>query len=101
MEGAHGTRSVTVAIFPTWGFATKQALHELSLAHLDHWRPLMMPDRHRESLSVLSEIRSQSPDVRLGQHLDVFGFMDEVHVNCGLATIDDNELLAVICCHRT
>ena len=61
----------------------------------------MMPDRHRESLSVLSEIRSQSPDVRLGQHLDVFGFMDEVHVNCGLATIEDDELQAVMYCHRS
>ena len=61
----------------------------------------MMPDLQRESLSVLSEIWSLSPDVRLGQLLDFLGFLGEVHVNRGLATIEDDELLAVMYRHRT
>ncbi len=61
----------------------------------------MMPDLQRESLSVLSEIWSLSPDARLGQLLDFLGFLGEVHVNRGLATIEDDELLAVMYRHRT
>ncbi len=61
----------------------------------------MIPDLQRESLSVLSEIWALSPDVRLGQLVDFLGFLGEVHVNRGLATIEDDELLAVMYRHRS
>ena len=61
----------------------------------------MTPDLHQETLSVLSEIRSLSPDVRLGQLFDLLGFMGEIHVGHGLGDIEDDELLAVMYRHRT
>ena len=61
----------------------------------------MTPELHQEILSVLSEIRSLSPDVRLGQLFDFLGFMGEIHVGHRLGDIEDDELLAVMYRHRT
>lgn len=60
----------------------------------------MTPDLQQETLSVLSEIRSLAPDVRLGQLFDLLGFMGEVHLGHGLGDIEDDELLAVMYRHR-
>lgn len=60
----------------------------------------MTSDLQQEALSVLSEIRSLAPDVRLGQLFDFLGFMGETHVGHGLGDIEDDELLAVMYRHR-
>lgn len=61
----------------------------------------MTSDLQHESLSVLSEILSLAPDVRLGQLFDFLGFMGEAHLERGLGYIEDDELLAVMYRHRT
>ena len=60
----------------------------------------MTPDVQRESLALLAELWSLSPDVRLGQLFAHLGFLGESHVGRGLGYIDDDELLAVMYRHR-
>jgi hypothetical protein len=54
----------------------------------------------QEALSVLSEVWSLSPDVRLGQFMAHLGFLGEVHLGKGLGYIEDSELLDVLYRHR-
>ena len=54
----------------------------------------------QEALSVLSEIRALSPDVRLGQLMAHLGFLGEAYLGKGLGSIEDDELLNVLHRHR-
>ena len=60
----------------------------------------MTPDVQREALSVLTEVWTLSPDVRLGQLLAHLGFLGEAHLGHGLGDIEDDELIAVLYRHR-
>ncbi len=60
-----------------------------------------MTDLQREALSVLGEVWSLSPDVRLGQLMAHLGFLGEAHLDKGLGTLEDDELVAVLYRHRT
>ena len=59
-----------------------------------------MSDMQSEALAVLAEVWAMSPDVRLGQLVANLGFQGEVHVGKGLGYIEDDELIAVLYCHR-
>jgi hypothetical protein len=59
-----------------------------------------MSDTQREAFAVLAEVTELSPDVRLGQLMAHLGFLGEVHLNKGLAYIEDDELIAVLYRHR-
>jgi hypothetical protein len=54
----------------------------------------------QEAISLLNEIWSLSPDVRLGQLMAHLGFLVEAHVGEGLGYIEDDELLDVLQRHR-
>jgi hypothetical protein len=60
----------------------------------------MSPDLQREALSVLAEVWALSPDVRLGQLLAHLGFLGEAHIDRGLGSIEDDELVAILYRHR-
>lgn len=60
----------------------------------------MTPDTQREAMSVLAEVWSLSPEVRLGQLLAHLGFMGECHVGKGLGELEDDELVAILYRHR-
>jgi hypothetical protein len=60
----------------------------------------MIQDMQHEALSVLAEILTLSPDVRLGQLFAHLGFLGEAHLDRGLGYIDDDELLAILYRHR-
>jgi hypothetical protein len=60
----------------------------------------MTSDIQREALAVLTEIWSLSPDVRLGQLFAHLGFLGEAHLDKGLGTIDDDQLIAIMYRHR-
>lgn len=60
----------------------------------------MTPGIQREALSLLAELWSLSPDVRLGQLFSHLGFLGESHVGSGLGYIDDDELVAVMHRHK-
>jgi hypothetical protein len=60
-----------------------------------------MSDLQRESLAVLAEVWTLSPDVRLGQLMAHLGFMGEAHLGKGLGYIEDEELQGVLHRHRT
>lgn len=60
----------------------------------------MTTDLQREAITVLAEVWSLSPDVRLGQLMAHLGFLGDVHLNRGLGYIDDDELLSVLYQHR-
>ncbi len=60
-----------------------------------------MTNEQREALAVLSELWQLSADVRLGQLFAHLGFLGEVHVGRGLGYIEDDELIAVMCRHRS
>lgn len=64
------------------------------------WRPAPTTDIQREALSVLAEVWTLSPDVRLGQLFAHLGFLGEAHLNRGLGYIEDDELIAVLYRHR-
>jgi hypothetical protein len=51
-------------------------------------------------LTILAEISSMSPDIRLGQLFAHLGFLGEAHLGKGLGYIEDDELLAVMYRHR-
>jgi hypothetical protein len=59
-----------------------------------------MTDVQRAALAVLGEVRALSPDVRLGQLMAHLGFLGEAHVERGLGTIEDDELIAVMYRHK-
>ena len=59
-----------------------------------------MTDLKREALTVLAEVSSLSPDVRLGQLLAHLGFLGEAHLEKGLGYIEDDELVAILYRHR-
>ena len=59
-----------------------------------------MTQTQQEAISVLNEIWSLSPDVRLGQLMAHLGFLGEAHLGKGLGYIDDDELLDVLHRHR-
>jgi len=59
-----------------------------------------MTDVQREALAVLGEVWALSPDVRLGQWMAHLGFLGEAHVERGLGTIEDDELIAVMYRHK-
>ena len=61
----------------------------------------MSSDAQREALAVLAEVWALSPDVRLGQLLAHLGFLGEAHFGRGLGYIEDDELMSVLCRHRT
>ena len=60
----------------------------------------MIPESQREALSLLAEILSLSPDIRLGQLMSHLGFMGDCHFNRGLGIIEDDELLSMLYRHR-
>lgn len=60
----------------------------------------MTPVIQNDALSVLAELWSLSPDVRLGQLLAHLGFLGEVHLDKGLGYIEDDELIAVMYRHK-
>jgi hypothetical protein len=60
-----------------------------------------MTDIQREALSVLGEVWTLSPDVRLGQLISHLGLLGEAHVGKGLGYIEDDELVAILYRHRT
>jgi hypothetical protein len=60
----------------------------------------MTPDTRREALTVLEEVSTLAPDVRLGQLMAHLGFLGEVHLGKGLGDIDDDELIAVLYRHK-
>lgn len=59
-----------------------------------------MTDMQREALTVLSEVWSLSPDVRLGQLMAHLGFLGDAHLDKGLGYIEDDELIAILYRHR-
>jgi hypothetical protein len=59
-----------------------------------------MTDLQREALTVLAEVWSLSPDVRLGQLMAHLGFLGEAHLEKGLGYIEDDELVAILYRHR-
>lgn len=59
----------------------------------------MITTQQKEALSVLAEICSLSPDVRLGQLFAHLGFLGEAYLDRGLGNIDDDELLSVMYKH--
>ena len=59
-----------------------------------------MTQMQQEAISLLNEIWSLSPDVRLGQLMAHLGFLAEAHLGKGLGYIDDDELLDVLHRHR-
>jgi len=59
-----------------------------------------MTDVQRESLAVLAEVWTLSPDVRLGQLMAHLGFVGESHLGKGLGCIEDDELIAILYRHR-
>jgi hypothetical protein len=60
----------------------------------------MTPDSQREAMSVLAEVWSLSPEVRLGQLFAHLGFLGEAHLGRGLGDIEDDEMLAILYRHR-
>jgi hypothetical protein len=60
----------------------------------------MTPNEQADILSVLGEVWSLSPEVRLGQLMAHLGFLGEAHLEQGLGTIEDDELLAILYRHR-
>jgi hypothetical protein len=54
----------------------------------------------RDALSVLADVCSLSPDVRLGQLMSHLGFLCDMQLGKGMAYVDDDELLAIIHHHR-
>jgi len=62
---------------------------------------IAMTDIQRESLEALGEVWALSPNVRLGQLMAHFGFLGEVHIDKGLGTIEDDELIAILYRHRS
>jgi hypothetical protein len=60
----------------------------------------MTPDTQNEALTLLAEVWSLSPDVRLGQLMAHLGFLGEVHIGRGLGYIEDDELIAILYRHR-
>jgi hypothetical protein len=60
----------------------------------------MIPDQQREALAVLAEVWALSPEVRLGQLLAHLGFLGEAHIERGLGSIEDDELVAILYRHR-
>ncbi len=60
----------------------------------------MNSDLQREALSVLAEVWTLCPDIRLRQLFAHLGFLGEVHMGRGLGYIDDDELLSILCRHR-
>jgi hypothetical protein len=59
-----------------------------------------MTDVQHEALTLLAELCSLSPNVRIGQLLAHLGFLGEVHVGKGLGYIEDDELVAILYRHR-
>lgn len=59
-----------------------------------------MTDLERKALTVLAEVWSLSPDVRLGQLMAHLDFLAEALLGKGLGNIEDDELIAVLYRHR-
>jgi hypothetical protein len=59
-----------------------------------------MTEMQREAISVLAEIWTLAPEVRLGELMAHLGFLGKVHVGKGLGYIEDDELMAVLYRHR-
>jgi len=59
-----------------------------------------MTDVQKEALALLADVWDLSPDVRLGQLMAHLGFLGEVHIECGLGYIEDDELIAILYRHR-
>ena len=60
----------------------------------------MMSELQKQAMSILAEVWTLSPDVRLGQLFAHLGFLGEVHLGRGLGYIDDDELLSILYRHR-
>jgi hypothetical protein len=59
-----------------------------------------MTELQKEALAALADVWRLSPDVRLGQLLAHLDFLSNAHMDKGLGTIDDDELLAILYRHR-
>lgn len=59
-----------------------------------------MSHTQQEAISVLAEVWSMAPDVRLGQLMAHLGLLGEAHVGKGLGDIEDDELVAILYRHR-
>ena len=60
----------------------------------------MTSENQAEAMAALAELWSLSPDVRLGQLLSHLGFLGEAHLDRGLGSIEDDELMSVLHRHR-
>ncbi|MEQ8785468.1 MAG: hypothetical protein RIC55_04185 [Pirellulaceae bacterium] len=60
----------------------------------------MTTEMQKEAFAVLAEVWSLSPDVRLGQLMAHLGFLGEAHLQKGLGSIEDDELVAILYRHR-
>ncbi len=60
----------------------------------------MMSNLQQEAMTVLAEVWTLSPEVRLGQLFAHLGFLGEVHLGRSLGYIDDDELLSILYRHR-
>lgn len=59
-----------------------------------------MTELQKEALAALTDVWRLSPDVRLGQLMAHLDFLSNAHLDKGLGTIDDDELLAILYRHR-
>lgn len=59
-----------------------------------------MPELNREASSVLTELWSLSPDIRLGQLMAHLDFLCNVHLDKGLGYVEDDELVAIMYRHK-
>jgi hypothetical protein len=58
-----------------------------------------MTDSRREILSLVAQVSSAAPDVRLGQLMAHLGLLGEAHHGKELAELQDDELAAVLIRH--
>src|SRR5262245_12795967 len=83
-----------------WSWSIPPAFEEGVRGGVENWRPATMTESQRETLAGLAEVWSLAPDVGLGQLMAHLGFMGEVHLEKGLGTIEDDELVAILYRHR-
>ena len=61
----------------------------------------MISDVQKLALAALAQVWALSPELRLGQLLAHLGFLGEAHLGRGLGYLEDDELMAILNCHRT
>lgn len=60
----------------------------------------MISSTHREALSILTEICSLTPEIRLGQLWGHLGFLGEGMMGKSLAYLEDDQMIQVLKRHR-